>query len=152
MQTFLPYSDMSKSARVLDRQRLGKQRVECMQIMKALTTGSTSWINHPCTKMWAGHGGYLLWYTHAVCNVWLGKGYKDTCFDKTKQLFADSITLSDEVFALPEWFMDEDFHNRHKSMLLQKDYEYYKQFDWDVPLNLIYKWWCPDKQAWYELN
>lgn len=37
MQTFLPYPSGVKSARVLDRQRLGKQRVECLQILAALT-------------------------------------------------------------------------------------------------------------------
>lgn len=36
MQTFLPYPDFEKSAYSLDRQRLGKQRVETLQIMQAL--------------------------------------------------------------------------------------------------------------------
>ena len=36
MQTFLPYPDFAESAKVLDNKRLGKQRVECLQIMKAL--------------------------------------------------------------------------------------------------------------------
>jgi hypothetical protein len=29
MQTFLPYKSFSKTAKVLDRQRFGKQRAEC---------------------------------------------------------------------------------------------------------------------------
>jgi hypothetical protein len=37
MQTFLPYNDFVKSARVLDYKRLGKQRVEGMQIINAIT-------------------------------------------------------------------------------------------------------------------
>lgn len=37
MQTFLPYPSAERSARVLDNQRLGKQRVECLQILAALT-------------------------------------------------------------------------------------------------------------------
>lgn len=36
MQTFLPYPDFSKSASVLDKRRLGKQRVENLQIMQVL--------------------------------------------------------------------------------------------------------------------
>ena len=36
MQTFLPYSNYPASARVLDNKRLGKQRVEVLQILKAL--------------------------------------------------------------------------------------------------------------------
>lgn len=37
MQTFLPYPSGRKSARVLDQKRLGKQRVECLQILAILT-------------------------------------------------------------------------------------------------------------------
>lgn len=37
MQTFLPYSNFTSSAFVLDSKRLGKQRVENMQLMSALT-------------------------------------------------------------------------------------------------------------------
>jgi hypothetical protein len=36
MQTFLPYPDFAESARCLDRQRLGKQIVEVVQILQAL--------------------------------------------------------------------------------------------------------------------
>ncbi len=35
MQTFIPEPDLYQSVRVLDRQRLGKQRVETLQIMNA---------------------------------------------------------------------------------------------------------------------
>ncbi|HMC68015.1 MAG TPA: pyrimidine dimer DNA glycosylase/endonuclease V, partial [Mycobacteriales bacterium] len=36
MQTFLPYSRFDASAAVLDDLRLGKQRVETLQILRAL--------------------------------------------------------------------------------------------------------------------
>ncbi|MGC8974405.1 MAG: pyrimidine dimer DNA glycosylase/endonuclease V, partial [Thermoproteus sp.] len=36
MQIFRPYVDWSKSARVLDNKRLGKQRVEAKQVIMAL--------------------------------------------------------------------------------------------------------------------
>jgi len=35
MQTFLPYADFARCAEVLDPRRLGKQRVEALQIMRA---------------------------------------------------------------------------------------------------------------------
>jgi hypothetical protein len=35
VQTFLPYADFAESARVLDRARLGKQRVEALQVLRA---------------------------------------------------------------------------------------------------------------------
>ena len=37
MQTFLPYRGFTESARVLDTRRLGKQRVETIQVLRALT-------------------------------------------------------------------------------------------------------------------
>ena len=43
MQTFLPYSSFYQSARVLDRQRLGKQRVETLQILKSLSDPTYGW-------------------------------------------------------------------------------------------------------------
>jgi hypothetical protein len=36
MQTFLPYEDFTLSAQVLDYRRLGKQRVEALQIYNVL--------------------------------------------------------------------------------------------------------------------
>lgn len=36
MQTFLPYKSFEQSAACLDNKRLGKQRVEVLQILKAL--------------------------------------------------------------------------------------------------------------------
>ena len=35
MQTFLPYENFAASAAVLDNKRLGKQRVETLQVIKA---------------------------------------------------------------------------------------------------------------------
>ena len=40
MQTFLPYADFERSAKSLDYKRLGKQRVEAMQLIKAIETVS----------------------------------------------------------------------------------------------------------------
>ena len=39
MQTFLPYPDFRQSAACLDYRRLGKQRVEGVQILKAIGLG-----------------------------------------------------------------------------------------------------------------
>jgi len=37
MQTFLPYPDFAQSLRVLDSRRLGKQRLEAMQLLRAIS-------------------------------------------------------------------------------------------------------------------
>src|SRR5687768_5243480 len=54
VQTFLPYPDFERSARALDPRRLGKQRVEVLQICNALHRETGGWINHPVTRMWRG--------------------------------------------------------------------------------------------------
>lgn len=53
MQTFLPYASFTDNAQCLDRQRLGKQRVEAFQILKTLLYGG-GWQHHPVVRMWAG--------------------------------------------------------------------------------------------------
>jgi hypothetical protein len=55
VQTFLPYPDFARSAAVLDDRRLGKQRVETLQILRALTRPDYGWRHHPAVLMWKGH-------------------------------------------------------------------------------------------------
>lgn len=50
MNTFLPYSDYEQSARVLDRAREGKQRVETKQIIIALEQGPSILYRKPRFK------------------------------------------------------------------------------------------------------
>jgi hypothetical protein len=54
VQTFLPYPDLRASCVVLDDRRLGKQRVETFQILRALTWPEYAWKNHPAVRMWRG--------------------------------------------------------------------------------------------------
>ena len=58
MQTFLPYPDLRDSVACLDSKRLGKQRVECLQILNVLEGRRTGWQNHPAVKMWAGRSDH----------------------------------------------------------------------------------------------
>jgi hypothetical protein len=146
MQTFLPYRDFISSAMVLDRQRLGKQRVETMQIMKALTVPGAGWANHPVTKMWRGYEGSLIRYQEAICHEWVSRGYKDTCLAKTWALY-DEFTKSDTDYAnshrftAPPWWGLKRFHSAHRANLLRKDSAYYGQFAWREEPSDIY--WYP---------
>ena len=49
MQTFLPVADFAESARLLDSPRLGKQRVETLQVLRALELPDYGWVSHPAT-------------------------------------------------------------------------------------------------------
>lgn len=155
MQTFLPYADFAQSAAVLDWKRLGKQRVETLQIMKALTTGGGlhgGWSKHPASRMWMGNLGYLMMYQDAICREWTEVlGFRDTCRDKTHDLLGTSaeglyqymlLLAGSKVYGEVPWFIgDEEFHLGHQSNLIRKAPEIYRPiFGDDVPDDLEYKW------------
>jgi hypothetical protein len=133
MNTFLPYPDFERSAACLDRQRLGKQRVECLQVLNALL-GSGGWRHHPAVKMWRGFEPALAAYGVAVCDEWLRRGYRDTCKAKIRAL------VEPDASVLPPWFGDPHFHASHRSNLLRKFPEHYSQFGWTETNDLPYVW------------
>lgn len=136
MQTFLPYENYQETARVLDRQRLCKQRVENLQILNALINPEYGWQNHPAVKMWRGHEYALLKYQEAICTEWTGRGYKDTCLEKSNALLEGR---SIGMFK-PSWMGNHRLHKSHQSNLLRKMPEHYKQYFHNVPDDLEYYW------------
>lgn len=134
MQTFLPYSDFAHSAACLDRQRLGKQRVEAKQILLALSDTSYGWQSHPAIKMWRGYELALAQYGWAICAEWRQRGYQDTLLP----YFAQRSLL--EHPPLPGWLGGEALHASHRSNLLRKLPEHYQQFWPGEPNNLAYVW------------
>lgn len=135
MQTFLPLKDFKKSAEILDYRRLGKQRVEVLQLLKALSGETKGWVNHPATRMWKGHINSLVEYGEAMCNEWISRGYKDTCLDKIKiYKQIDTPTVN------PRWLGNKEFHASHRSNLLRKKLDYYYKFGWTESPGLPYIW------------
>lgn len=137
MQTFLPFESFSESAKILDNKRLGKQRVEAYQIMRALTGESTGWVNHPATKMWRDHENALSEYGMIICREWINRGFKDSLLEK----FADYYLLFPQI--TPWWLGFADLHDSHKSNLYRKDPIHYSQFA-DLGADLPYVWCDPD--------
>lgn len=127
MQTFLPYDDYARCAQVLDRQRLGKQRVEVLQLLKALAGETKGWANHPAAKMWRGHERALTVYGIAMCREWKQRGYKDTCEEK---IFAYRDRFAPMSIMTPHWMGNDDFHASHRAVLLDKDFDFYSQYGW----------------------
>lgn len=138
MQTFLPYSDFAESARCLDRQRLGKQRVEGLQIIKACIYRS-AWGNHPAVLMWRGFEKALHRYVQAVCHEWMQRGYRDTCSGKAWRFCIDEGVFR-EGLILPPWLGDEAFHLSHRSNLIRKAPDHYGPMWPEVPADLPYVW------------
>src|SRR4051812_49619990 len=74
MQTFLPVADFAGSARLLDTPRLGKQRVETLQILRAIELPDYGWANHPAVLMWRGRSPALTAYGLAMARTWRARG------------------------------------------------------------------------------
>lgn len=140
MQTFLPYSDFSKTARALDYRRLGKQRVETKQILMALTGESTGWVNHPATKMWRGYEFLLAYYGSVMSAEWKARGYVDNLLPYfTDKMF--ELTEQGKTFEKLPWFVGcEAFHEAHRSNLLRKAPEFYSEIFSGTPSDLPYIW------------
>ena len=137
MQTFLPYDSYRDSARVLDRQRLGKQRVEVFQILRALNGESKGWVNHPATNMWRGNEKALVVYGTTICAEWKARGYKDAMQARIGEYF---YKFPDAADGPPSWFGYEEFHLSHRSNLVRKFPEHYLQYWPDMTPDLEYVW------------
>ena len=139
MQTFLPYPSYAQSAACLDRQRLGKQRLECQSILNALTIPGAGWRNHPATLMWQGHRAHLCMYMSAIIAEWTRRGYKNN-------LVVPWMLANDDTEP-PAWLGDEKFHASHRSNLLRKMPAHYGQFGWTEPNDLPYVWPSPQEST-----
>ena len=172
MQTFLPFKSFHDSAKCLDYRRLGKQRVEVLQLLKALKQGplilyhkytkkyvydtydlsvrdiqfqnakkefvqrTTPWHNHPACQMWAGYESSLVAYGVAICEEWIGRGFKDTCLKKIEELG----NFFDESPSYPPFIGNEGFHRSHQSNLVRKDPLFYSAKFPGVPSDMEYVW------------
>ncbi|WP_052865148.1 MSMEG_6728 family protein [Streptomyces niger] len=155
MQTFLPYPDFSASAAVLDARRLGKQRVEALQVLRGLTVPGYGWRHHPAVRMWTGYEEALVRYGLEICRVWTATGRQDTCAVTLTQDYAATSSADShpprtyaELAAsgdLPNWLGDPAFHRSHQSALLTKDPTYYAQHFPDTPRGLPYVWPISDR-------
>lgn len=147
MQTFLPYPDFKASVAVLDTARLGKQRVETLQILRALTLPEYGWRNHPAVRMWRGRVDALVRYGLSSVEQWHERGYPDTTEPQIAEFAPDVAGLTQDALAaagrLPRWLGDDRLHRSHRSKLLAKDPLHYGRYFNDVPTDLDYFW--PDQ-------
>ncbi len=138
MQTFLPYPDLRASCRVLDSPRLGKQRVETFQILRALTWPEYAWKNHPAVRMWRGFVPGLVAYGVENCREWTRRGHADTVLEQLLAWTGGEVPVDPP---LPPWWGRVDLHLSHRSALLRKDPAFYRPlFGPDEPDDLPYLW------------
>jgi hypothetical protein len=147
VQTFLPYSDFERTARALDAKRLGKQRVETIQVVRGLTRVGYGWRHHPAVLMWRGCEEALGRYGLTMVDVWQELGFADTCADTIRADLAEvgigeirSQAQLAAAGALPAWLGDDSFHRSHQSALVRKDPDHYRPLFPDVADDLDYVW------------
>lgn len=135
MQTFLVDNDLEfvTTMRCLDNKRLGKQRVEALQILNALQGRSRGWVSHPAVVMWRGYEEYLSYYHDRCIEEWKLRGFKNTMPYKT-------LGQLESYVAIPHWWDDQRTFASHRSNLLRKDYTHYSQFNWKESDDLPYHW------------
>lgn len=131
MQTFLPYPNFFDCAVCLDTKRLGKQRVECFQILNTLTGKSKGWSSHPAVTMWRGYEQCLMEYTNVMILEWVSRGYRNTMF---------TYAVAHGCSKRPPWLGDHKLHSSHRAALLYKLYDHYSQFNWVEAPKLDYVW------------
>jgi hypothetical protein len=132
MQTFLPYPDFRKSLECLDNRRLGKQRVEAMQIIHTIERGNRSWSRHPAVLMWKKYVPALRVYHDLAIIIWEQRGFQNNM---------ELLSVRDHFnYENPAWLGNEKFHRSHQSNLVRKLAEHYRKFFPDVPDDLPYVW------------
>ncbi|ADB73631.1 MSMEG_6728 family protein [Geodermatophilus obscurus] len=152
MQTFLPVADFEESARLLDSPRLGKQRVETLQVLRALELPDYGWTSHPVVRMWRGRTPALVAYGLAMVRVWRERGFADTTHTLIAEFAPDVVGVPQEELAragmLPSWIGDEAVHLSHRSNLLAKEPDFYRPLLRPLfgaePEDLPYVWPEPD--------
>lgn len=141
MQTYLPYPDFHQSAAALDTTRLGKQRVEALQTLRALVIPEYGRQSHPVIRMWMGYVPALTLYALAMADEWIARGNPDNTRDSIKE-FAPQAAHPDyaDKIPMPPWLGDPDFHLSQRSKLLQKDPQFYGKAFAGTPTDLEFLW------------
>nr|PNR44198.1 hypothetical protein PHYPA_016582 [Physcomitrium patens] len=139
LNTFLPYPEFDRTVECLDNRRLGKQRVEAMQILRIVQASPVpirgmAWANAPVVRMWRGFPGALAVYYNACLEEWGRRGFKNIVLQPA------DVELP---VVMPPWLGDELVHASHRSNLLRKEPEHYLQFGWTESPDLPYVWPVP---------
>lgn len=138
MQTFLPSPDFTRSAQLLDRKRLGKQRLEAYQILRYIIDPiSNGYASHPAVQQWRPYPDALRQYYNAIVAEWLKRGYKNT------MPYPLPHTPSP---VYPPWLGDPSFHISHQSNLIRKDPEHYAPLFPGITATLPYIWPSKDER------
>ena len=128
----------------MDLRRLGKQRVETLQILRALTFEDYGWRNHPAVTMWVGYTDALVAYGAAVTDAWIRAGFGDTVLPKLLEFLGSPPLRTQKELAaaglLPPWIGNRRLHRSHQAALVRKDPAHYGPLFPGVDPALPYVW------------
>lgn len=150
MQTWITDSNFLKSAKNLDKKRLHSQIYEGIHILASLLNCNNKLINpkrsvknHPAAKLWSGYENELFNYIDIHMAV------IDPCYIIKNNINTLNLLLLvdigkfhiNEQFVIPNWITPE-LIRVHRSVLIQKKPEYYREKWPDIPDNLEmrYNW------------
>ena len=127
VNTFLPYSDFKKCAKVLDYKRLLKQRVEAYQIVNTIQKKKRGekcgFMNHPAVNMWMDYVEALKLYCNEMILETIKRGYKNNM---------ELYKIKDNV-EMPWWLKYDHILYSHQSSLLRKNPKHYIKYFKDLP-------------------
>jgi len=156
MITFLPFPNFRRSAKSLDRSRLGKQRPETLILINANLDPKHRQRNHAAARMWRGYVPALCVYGLEICKEWCNRGYEDGTWLKIERIlesldpnvphnYLHLVEFRPEL--IPPWLGDPKVHQSHRSRLIQKDWQFYRVLQgWDEPV-MPYHW--PEPHNYY---
>lgn len=151
MQVFLPYPSFAHSVACLDLTRLGKQRLECDQILTILRFAGRSnrspWATHPAVVMWRATPAALGVYMTLCVREWRLRGYKNTMLAPYQSDWTPDplyhwheAMLPIAQVAAPVWLGSAALHASHRANLLRKAPDYYDKMGWCESPSQEYVW------------
>lgn len=142
MQTFLPVADFVESARLLDDKRLGKQRVEAWQLLRAVLGEPSRWLTSPAAQMWVHNAPALAEYGRVICEEWRRRGHQDSLLPRFEAVLRAELADGRPI-DMPFWLGDERVHASHRANLLRKDPAFYGRYGWGDDPSMPYFWPIP---------
>jgi hypothetical protein len=126
INTFIPFANIKKCAKVLDQKRLLKQRIEAYQIINIIQKRKNGekcgFMNHPAVIMWENNVNALKLYCNEMIKESINRG-----FNNTMKLY----DIKDKI-VYPWWWGYSHIHYSHQASLLRKNPDYYIKYFYDL--------------------
>lgn len=130
MQTWIPYPDFTRSAIVLSDAHLNQQRKDAFELLDILIAKREKYSNHNVTRMWRGSEHALWKYLSAMCMEWDDRHQTDNMFNDVAEFMCDALDMgrvdvSNRLYQ-PWWMGKPGTHQGHRSELLRRDPQHYR--------------------------